>query len=324
MENNARFFENNNCEHFPCHKGLKEFNCLFCYCPFYAWEKCPGKNHYIERPNGSRVKVCTDCTLPHEPENYDLIMDLLRMGKEKYALSTEKLDCKFYGIGVGPGEGALITKKAERIIQRVDVLILPAKDKENCRAYCIAEKEIPTIKQKECVFMPFPMSMKEPELTEFHKEVAKVVETFLCEGKSVGFLTIGDVTIYSTFAYVERLVREDGYGTEVINGIASFQAAAARVGIPLTLGDESLHIIPGSADVEAALKLKGKLVFMKSGKRLAELKNALIKLENDRQINVYAVSNCGLENEVVSVGAENISDEAGYLTVVIVEYVKGF
>ncbi|MFW5671451.1 MAG: cysteine-rich small domain-containing protein, partial [Acetivibrio ethanolgignens] len=35
MENSYRFFENRECKYFPCHKGLKELNCLFCYCPLY-------------------------------------------------------------------------------------------------------------------------------------------------------------------------------------------------------------------------------------------------------------------------------------------------
>ncbi len=29
------WFQNRECEYFPCHKGVREeeFNCLFCYCP---------------------------------------------------------------------------------------------------------------------------------------------------------------------------------------------------------------------------------------------------------------------------------------------------
>ena len=39
-------------------------------------ENCPGKNEYIE-VNGRRIKVCTDCTFPHKPENYDAIIKIL-------------------------------------------------------------------------------------------------------------------------------------------------------------------------------------------------------------------------------------------------------
>lgn len=76
MENSYRFFENRDCKYFPCHQGLTDFNCLFCYCPLYAMEHCPGRHEYIE-VNGRKVKSCMDCTFPHQPENYDKIMRIL-------------------------------------------------------------------------------------------------------------------------------------------------------------------------------------------------------------------------------------------------------
>ncbi len=77
MENSYRFFENRACKYFPCHKGLSDFNCLFCYCPLYNREHCPGKPSYMEK-NGRTIKACTDCTFPHQPENYDIIMQFLK------------------------------------------------------------------------------------------------------------------------------------------------------------------------------------------------------------------------------------------------------
>ena len=77
MKNSYRFFENKECQYFPCHKGITDFNCLFCYCPLYRLEHCPGKPQYLEK-DGVAIKVCTDCTFPHKPENYDTIIGLLK------------------------------------------------------------------------------------------------------------------------------------------------------------------------------------------------------------------------------------------------------
>ena len=79
MENSYRFFENRDCKYFPCHKGQEEFNCLFCYCPLYRMKDCPGNPMYLERESGS-LKVCTKCTFPHRPENYDVIVKILKNG----------------------------------------------------------------------------------------------------------------------------------------------------------------------------------------------------------------------------------------------------
>lgn len=68
-----RFFQHGACEFFPCHKTDRpeDFNCLFCYCPLYALgRKCGGNFRYLE--NG--VKDCSDCLIPHERGNYDLIV----------------------------------------------------------------------------------------------------------------------------------------------------------------------------------------------------------------------------------------------------------
>ncbi|MBO4982388.1 MAG: metal-binding protein [Lachnospiraceae bacterium] len=82
MENSYRFFENRECRYFPCHTGLEAFNCLFCYCPLYHKETCPGNPVYVEK-QGVRIKVCRDCTFPHRPENYDVIIKSLKDSGQK-------------------------------------------------------------------------------------------------------------------------------------------------------------------------------------------------------------------------------------------------
>ena len=74
---NYKFFQNKECEYFPCHKveNLEDFNCLFCYCPLYCLgDKCGGNFVYTK----SGIKSCVNCTRPHLKDNYDLIIKTLR------------------------------------------------------------------------------------------------------------------------------------------------------------------------------------------------------------------------------------------------------
>ena len=67
-----RYYQNKECEYFPCHKTAHEenFNCLFCYCPLYALaDRCGGNFTYLE--NG--IKDCSNCLFPHKQENYDKV-----------------------------------------------------------------------------------------------------------------------------------------------------------------------------------------------------------------------------------------------------------
>ena len=64
-----RYFQNKECEYFPCHEGANcdNFNCIFCYCPLYALgDKCGGNFSYMD--NG--VKDCSNCMLPHSEAGY--------------------------------------------------------------------------------------------------------------------------------------------------------------------------------------------------------------------------------------------------------------
>ena len=92
MENSYRYFKNTDCKYFPCHKGLSDdFNCLFCYCPMYSMPNCPGSKTYIEK-NGKKIKVCTDCTFPHRPENYDKIIQILIRNNNNWFMDFSRSD----------------------------------------------------------------------------------------------------------------------------------------------------------------------------------------------------------------------------------------
>ena len=71
-----KYFQNKECEYFPCHKcaAPDSFNCLFCFCPLYALgDQCGGNYTYTDQG----IKDCSACLIPHRAENYDHIMNKL-------------------------------------------------------------------------------------------------------------------------------------------------------------------------------------------------------------------------------------------------------
>ncbi len=69
--NDDSYFQNRDCQYFPCHKGAGEdFNCLFCYCPLYALgDQCGGNFRYTDQG----VKDCASCLIPHSPGGFEYI-----------------------------------------------------------------------------------------------------------------------------------------------------------------------------------------------------------------------------------------------------------
>lgn len=71
---NYRFYQNQMCEYFPCHKisNPDDFSCQFCFCPLYARDDCGGNYSILD----GGIKDCTNCLKPHI--NYDGIVERLQ------------------------------------------------------------------------------------------------------------------------------------------------------------------------------------------------------------------------------------------------------
>ena len=99
---------------------------------------------------------------------------------------------------------------------------------------------------------------------------------------------------------MHRIICEQGYQAQIISGIPSFLAVAARLGISLADREEQIHVIPGSYDIEDAKTYPGTRIYMKSGKTLQYLKEGLQReIMEGKQLDVYVVSNCGMDSEKV-------------------------
>lgn len=86
MKNSSAYFQNRECEYFPCHKttDAEDFNCLFCYCPLYRMEECGGNYRMTE----TGVKDCSGCLFPHRAANYPCV--LKKIAEESVAQASRK------------------------------------------------------------------------------------------------------------------------------------------------------------------------------------------------------------------------------------------
>ncbi len=220
-----------------------------------------------------------------------------------------------YGVGVGPGDPELMTLKACRLIRENDVIALPGKEPRETVAYKIAVQAVPELADKELVPVYFPMVMDKKEQQRQHEAGARLLESYLDKGKNVVFLTLGDSTIYCTFSYIQEIAEADGYQTALVNGIPSFCAAAARLNTSLTLWNQPLHVMPATQSLGDKLDLPGNYVLMKSASHMAEVKQMI----RNSGKNAMAVENCSMETEKVYRSVEEIPDDAGYFSLIIVK-----
>ena len=219
---------------------------------------------------------------------------------------------KLFGLGVGPGDAELLTLKALRLIKESEVIAVPGNDTENSVAYQIAKSVYGGLDEK--ILLPVAMPMTKDAAVQ----AADDVEVHLKQGRQVAFLTLGDPTVYSTYLYVHQRILERGYEVEIVSGITSFCAVAARLNMGLVERAEPLHVIPATykaEELEGILKLPGTKVLMKTGKKMKQVRESILKSGQQ----AVMIENCGMESEKIYESAEEIPEAAGYYSLIIVK-----
>ena len=222
---------------------------------------------------------------------------------------------KLYGVGVGPGDPKLMTYLAVETIKNCPVIAVPADGKEHAISYKIASGIVKDMDQKECLGLSSPMTKDREILEKNYQKVSEEIIKKLDEGKNVAYLTLGDPTVYSTYIYIQRIVKECGYNVEIINGVPSFCAVAAKLGDSLADRSEQLHIIPSNYDIKEALKLPGNKILMKAASKLSDVKKVL----KEQGQKAWMIENCGMEEEKIYHGVEEMPEKATYYTTLLVK-----
>jgi precorrin-2/cobalt-factor-2 C20-methyltransferase len=188
-----------------------------------------------------------------------------------------------YGVGVGPGDPELLTVKAARLIDEAPVVAwFAAVGRESNARRVVADRlddgheelrlEYPVTTEA----LPSDVSY-ETLLIDFYDESAKRIAEVLDEGTDVAIVCEGDPFFYGSYMYLHtRLAGE--HPTEVVPGVSSVVAGAARMGAPLACRDEVLSILSGvlpADELERRLREADAAVVMKVGRNLAKVRAAV-------------------------------------------------
>ena len=186
-----------------------------------------------------------------------------------------------YGIGVGPGDPELVTLKAQRVLKDVPIICTPHSDtSRDSFALSIARQFIDTERQ-ELLRFGFPTDDAEAA-SRVWETAAETLAERLKAGQDVAFITEGDPMLFSTFSYVLESIRANhpDIAVEIIPGVSSVMAAAARASVPLVTHGQRLAILPavyGIDDLREAIANYDTIVLMKVNRVLLD---ALANLES--------------------------------------------
>jgi len=228
----------------------------------------------------------------------------------------------FYGIGVGPGDPDLLTLKAYKVLEKVDLVCIPKSrmEKESV-ALNIVEKALE--RKLDILELHFPMTKDQAELARnWDSNTEKIVEQ-LNQGKSVALITIGDPLLYSTYSYVMKRILKNHpeIKVETIPGISSAFACASELNVILTEEEESLGIVPANADKEYLLKAIqsfDNLFLMKVAKSYDLILEILEEVNFHGQ--AYLISRCGHPDQLITSNLQEMKGkEIHYLSSMLIK-----
>ncbi|MEU2025565.1 precorrin-2 C(20)-methyltransferase [Streptomyces sp. NPDC016469] len=194
----------------------------------------------------------------------------------------ERRTGRLYGVGLGPGDPALMTLRAVEVIAEADVVAYHSARHGRSIARSIAAKHLRADHIEEALVYPVTTETTDHPggyrgaMEDFYTEAAARLAVHLDAGRTVAVLAEGDPLFYGSYMHMHKRLA-DRYPTEVIPGVTSVSAAAARLGTPLAEGEEVLTILPGTLPEEeltARLAATDAAVVMKLGRTFPAVRRA--------------------------------------------------
>ncbi|WP_409306211.1 cobalt-factor II C(20)-methyltransferase [Pectobacterium sp. B1J-3] len=215
---------------------------------------------------------------------------------------------RLYALGVGPGASDLITVRAARLLGTLDILYAPAGRKGGDSLALSIVREYLSPATQICT-RHFPMRAENDEKEAVWDEMARQLTDDVANGKRVGFITLGDSMLFSTWVFLLARIGQPPW-LEIVPGVTSFAAIASLAAFPLAMEQQSLAIMPCTApeaELEHALLTHDCVVLMKVYGRFAKVRALLTKL--DLLDHALMMSDASLPSEQCWRHLESIDDE---------------
>lgn len=179
---------------------------------------------------------------------------------------------RLLGLGLGPGDPELLTLKAVRLLRQAPVIAYPLSEGATSLARAIAAPHLPSGQVE--IAIPLCMASERAPGQGAYDLAAPKIADALDSGRDVAVLCEGDPFFYGSFLQLfARLGHR--YPTEVVPGVSSVMAAAARTGRPLSARGDRFCVLPATLPDEAlrpAIAAAESVAILKLGRHFERVK----------------------------------------------------
>jgi precorrin-2/cobalt-factor-2 C20-methyltransferase len=173
-----------------------------------------------------------------------------------------------YGVSLGPGDPELITLKGYRALTTADRIYYPASQHNDgsVTSYARSILHAYDLSDDRLVAIPLKMSADRTAAEISYDTAFEAIRADQRAGRDVAIVSEGDITFYSTFAYLLERILKHELPLELVAGVPSFVLGACERKIALCSQNEKVAILPRITDpqvLERALNAFETVVLMK-------------------------------------------------------------
>ena len=224
-----------------------------------------------------------------------------------------------YSIGLGPGDYEMMTLKAKRILEESDIIYL-----SGGKVFNGFEQVKELLSKINChdklVFYEFPEDKSTSEKINYNEKFVKDTAKKLDEGLKISYVTMGDISIYSSYPDLYNELQKLNIELVGINGIPSVLAPSTLIGTAMVEWREKCTIMPSpdkKEEIEKVLSISDNVFIMKINDKGAVIKDFL---KSNKVRNATAAFYAYTDKQVVVLLKEEVpADLDFFMSVVMIK-----
>lgn len=233
---------------------------------------------------------------------------------------------KVYGVSLGPGDPELITIKALKILQHSDKIYYPASvfEKKGSSSFSLPILKELGLNDLQLYPIPLKMSYDRSEAEGAYFNLFEKIQEDIKHDLHVSVVSEGDISFFSTFAYLLKHLKVNDIAYEMIPGVPAFILAGSKSGLPICTLSDKVLVDPNVDNREGLLKQMEEndtIVLMK----VSKVKTWIADFVLEHQPCLFYGEYLGTDKEFITDDAEQLRDRRiPYFTIIILKKVKKY
>lgn len=231
---------------------------------------------------------------------------------------------KIYGVSLSPGDPELITVKGLRVLQRANKIYYPGSllADGSTTSFSLPIIKYHQLDENKLKGMFLKMSDNREEAEQIYAATFREMLSDYKNGLQVAFVSEGDISFYSTFAYLLKHIQEHQLDVEIIAGVPSFILGAAIHQTPLAILNEKIAILPrmkNSEQLERYLEEFETVVLIK----VRSVVNEICNFIQTRNVTIMYCERLGTSQQFITTDIKEVQKrEVPYFSLLIIKSKK--